>query len=534
MLSTFINSYKVSFVEDANVLIHFLKRIPLIGKKIPDKLYGQTDTKLIIGVIRQVLNVIGQFIRKALYLGIVIYLPAWFMQKKINPDTSIIATFLIIFTCLNLFEGSIVNVLIFNPTKEAFNMISLMRVNPRDYFLSQIIYKMITSIIYFIIPLLVIGFSPVNTIMLLLELTGFRLLGEFIHVYFYDRKKVALVDKSWLIFVIMLIALVGAYGLPIIFSGNLDFAPVIFNPIFFIIVVIVGILSYLYLYNFKHFMTLAKERVTKSAIFNKDKIMKDARFADVRIDDKKMSSELLNTEKFNNKQGFEYLNSIFFFRHRKIVENAIKTRVIIIVAVFAIFSIAMFFVPKFRGQTMSQITNAMPVLVFLMYCLSTTERICKAMFFNCDNSLLRYGYYREGKVILANFRARLKKMIFFNSIPALTICLGMLILGVALDGTNSIVKIIPNLLCVLCLSAFFSIHYLFMYYVLQPYTSELTVKSPLFSIVNFAVYMVCYGCLQIKVASYYFTLGVIVATIVYMVVAVILTNRLAPKTFKLK
>lgn len=534
MLSTFINSYKVSFAEDANVLIHFLKRFPLIGKKIPDKLYGQTDTKITIGVIRQVLNVIGQFIRKSIYLGLVAYLPAWFINKSISPNMPIMATVLIIFTFMNLFEGSIVNVVIFNPTKEAFNMINLMRVNPRDYFLSQIIYKLLSSIIYFMLPLLVIGFSPVQTIMLLLELTGFRLLGEFVHVYFYDTKKVALVDKNWLAGLIVLLALVGAYGLPILIDGSIDFATVIFNPIFFIAVIIIGVLSYLYLYNFKHFMTLAKERVTKAVIFNKDNIMKDARFADVKIDDKKMSADLLNTERFNNKQGFEYLNSIFFFRHRKIVENAIKMRVIFIAAVFVVLGIVMFIVPKCRTEAINLITNAMPVLVFIMYCLSTTERICKAMFFNCDNSLLRYGYYKEGKVILANFRARVKKIIFFNSIPAFTICLGMLIIGIALGGTSSIIKIIPNLLCVLCLSAFFSIHHLFMYYVLQPYTSELTVKSPLFSVVNGVVYFISYMCLRIKVTSYFFTLGVIAATIIYMIVAVILTYRLAPKTFKLK
>ena len=73
-----------------------------------------------------------------------------------------------------------------------------------------------------------------------------------------------------------------------------------------------------------------------------------------------------------------------------------------------------------------------------------------------------------------------------------------------------------------------------MYYVLQPYTAELTVKSPLFKIINMAVYVGSYVCLQIQTSSYYFATGVIIITIVYMVVALILTYKVAPKTFKLK
>jgi len=93
---------------------------------------------------------------------------------------------------------------------------------------------------------------------------------------------------------------------------------------------------------------------------------------------------------------------------------------------------------------------------------------------------------------------------------------------------------LPLFLCILCLSCFFSIHYLFLYYVIQPYTAELTVKSPLFKFINMAMYFACYMCLQLRTSSYYFTAGIIISTIVYMGVALVLTYRIAPRTFKLK
>jgi len=159
---------------------------------------------------------------------------------------------------------------------------------------------------------------------------------------------------------------------------------------------------------------------------------------------------------------------------------------------------------------------------------------CKAMFYNCDSSLLRYSYYREDKVILANFTTRLKKTVLLNIIPAIALSLAIAGVLVASGSSSELFSMLPLFLCILFLSCFFSIHHLFMYYVLQPYTAELTVKSPLFRFINVVIYTLSYICLQIKTTSYYFTLVVHVITITYMAIALILIYKVAPRTFKLR
>jgi hypothetical protein len=47
MVSTFVNSFKFSFTQNANISIYFLNRIPLVGKKIPERLYRQTHSIVI-------------------------------------------------------------------------------------------------------------------------------------------------------------------------------------------------------------------------------------------------------------------------------------------------------------------------------------------------------------------------------------------------------------------------------------------------------------------------------------------------------
>ncbi|MBU3146401.1 hypothetical protein [Clostridium sp. CF012] len=535
MINTFINSFKVTFVERANTFIYFLKRVPLLGKKIPDNIYKKTHAKIVIGIIREILGVLAGFIGKAAYLGIMIILPAYLMTKDIAKMQPI---FLHIFFFLSFVSAPLLKSIIFEKTnKKAFNMITLMKADARQYYLGEILYRNITGFIYFVIPVIIIGsiigFSPLKAIVIVGELIAFILIGEWVQLYIYDKLEVVLMQKWLFMTVIIVLGLALAYGLPLL-GLTIDFNPILFNAYVVITVLSLGVAAFIYLWKFKKYATIAKIQLTKDNLFNKDAFKTDMNFGNVKLDEKKMNKEDLNTKKYNNKQGYEYLNSLFFLRFRRIMVKPIVGRVIFIGIVFLIGMFLVFFMPSKKGELVSAIKKSMPMLVFIMYSMSTGERICKAMFYNCDVSLLRCGYYREAGVILSNFTSRLKRVVMLNLIPALTLCVAIVCIILASGYSSELIGMIPLFLCVICLACFFSIHHLFMYYVLQPYTAELTVKSPLFKFVNMVVYIACYLCLQIKTTTYYFTAGIIITTIVYIIIALILTYRVAPRTFKLK
>ena len=58
-----------------------------------------------------------------------------------------------------------------------------------------------------------------------------------------------------------------------------------------------------------------------------------------------------------------------------------------------------------------------------------------------------------------------------------------------------------------CLSIFFSVHYLVIYYLLQPYNAATEVKSPAYSAIKGLTYVVCYMMLQIDISSLMFGIG---------------------------
>lgn len=535
MIRTFSNSFKVSFAENANTFIHFLKKLPIVGKKIPDTLYKETNVKVALGVVGKIIGLLIGFFRKAFYLGVIILLPSYLITKDIHKS---MPTFLHIFFFLSLVLGPLIGTIILDSTnKKAFNMINLMRCDPREFYIGEILYINIEKFIHFIIPMiiigLIIGLPPYKAFVLMIEFTFLRFIGEFINLTVYKKTKIIMVKNNYIISTVTLLAMACAYGLPIA-GKTIDFQSVIFNIITIISILSLGTLSFLYLWNFKGYTLISKKILTKDKLNDLEAIKTDIKFADVKIDEKKMNKEDLKRGLFENKQGYEYLNALFFQRHRRIMTAPVRIRVFMILAAFIIISgIALFF-PEQRESLFGIIKKSGPVMVFIMYTMSTGERICRAMFYNCDVSLLRYGYYRQGKVILSNFTSRLKRTVLLNIIPAFALCIAMTGIIIISGYASELITMIPLFFSILCLACFFAIHHLFLYYVIQPYTKELTVKSPLFKIVNSIIYIISYICLQVKTSSLYFTLGVMAVTIIYMILALALTYKLAPKTFRLK
>ena len=176
--------------------------------------------------------------------------------------------------------------------------------------------------------------------------------------------------------------------------------------------------------------------------------------------------------------------------------------------------------------------------MFLAYFLFNTlgMRICKAMFYNCDLSLLRYSWYRTPAVVLKNFTIRLSRLLALNL--SVSLILGVGLVGMALlarlplgtyGGTLAAYVISLQLLAVV-----FAVHPLFLYYVFQPYTSDLNVKNPFFSTLNWAMYAVCYACVFLDQPPAGFALLVMGVTVVYTAVALAIVRSRAPRTFRVK
>lgn len=111
---------------------------------------------------------------------------------------------------------------------------------------------------------------------------------------------------------------------------------------------------------------------------------------------------------------------------------------------------------------------------------------------------------------------------------------GLAVLLFASGGTDNPVNYAVLVVSVLCMSVFFSVHYLMIYYLLQPYTAGAEMKSGTYKIVMTITYFVCYLMMRVQMPTFIFGLMTIVFCVAYSVIACVVVYRMAPKTFKLR
>lgn len=537
MITMLLAIFNINATINANRVIFYFKRTPLIGALMPDKIYGDSDLKMIATVVVTILNVIRKFIKKSLYIGLMIILPLLFFYKDI-PSSIRPQAFINLFFFLSFIAGTVQVSVLFETNRNKYTCIKLMRFGARDFVIPTMFARHITNSIYFLPVVLisygVMGGSVWEGLLLLILFTAFRFIGEAGQLFLFDKTGILLRKKYVVPLIVVILACIAAY-LPLYFLMIWPIQQVLFSLPVIIILFAGTLISILYILRYKDFKTAINASIKLDDIMvDMGKAKSEARFRGVRMKESEFTADSLNSRKFENKEGYEYLNAIFFERHRKLLEKPIIRRLCIIAAVFAAATLAVFLFPDLIKNLNNGLLGVLPAFVFIMYFTSLGDQICKAMFYNCDISLLRYGFYRNEDVILKNFKVRLKKVTSLNMISAIVMCVAFMAFIMIVGVSFSMLDFILFVVSILCLSVFFSVHHLFLYYVFQPYTTELGMKNPFFSIINVVVYMICFGCMQLRNVPGFFTVVVIGATIIYIMVALTLVYKMAPKNFRVK
>ena len=176
----------------------------------------------------------------------------------------------------------------------------------------------------------------------------------------------------------------------------------------------------------------------------------------------------------------------------------------------------------------------LPYFVFIIYCINRSSSVTQAMFMNCDHSMLTYRIYRTPKVILGIFKEGLKTLITINLLPAFLIGGGLALLLYLSGETENPLNYAILFISIIAMSIFFSVHYLVMYYLLQPYNVSTEMKSSTYKVVQGLTYIVCWYMIQIQMPIFSFGIATIVFCIAYCLISLFLAYKYAPKTFKLR
>ena len=524
MLKTFITSFKLQNTYRTNSIIYSLKQLPLIKRILPNGLYKSKGLKIFAGIISILWEIINIFIGKIIYIVAMIFMAlSWY--KANNADT-----FIHIFIFLTL-AGGLVNTYMLNPTKDKYYAIILMNINAREYGLSNYYYQLIKLIVGFLPFTILFGMIAGVPLWVQIAIPFFVLAIKLIvmnySIYKFKKTNKAsnenLLNKfSWGFVGICLLL---AYGLPAI---NITLNQTIFLYIF-ILALILGIVSLVKIHKFKDYRRMYKQILTESNIYVQEKVtgtqaMKDISLKQIELDKNYTS----------NKSGFAYFHDLFVKRHRKILTKAVKKQSVVILLIIIAMIIGIQMNDEFKKKTNEILMVYLPYFVFIMYCINRSSSVTQAMFMNCDHSMLTYRIYRTPKVILGIFKERLKTLITINLLPATLIGLGLALLLYLSGGTDNSLNYVILFVSIIAMSIFFSVHYLVMYYLLQPYNVSTEIKSSTYKAVQAITYFVCWYMIQIKLPIFSFGIATIVFCIAYSLISLFLAYKYAPKTFKLR
>lgn len=524
MLKSFIISFKLKNTYRVNSIIYSIKQLPIIKKILPDSLYKNRGLKIFANIISILVEVIGIFIGKLLYIVLMIF-SVLQLYKTNNADT-----FLHIFMFLTLC-GALLNTYMFNPTKDKYYAMILMNMDAKKYTLSNYYYSMLKVIIGFLPFTIIFGLMAGIPLWLCLILPIFvvfsKMIVSYYSIYKFKKTKKATNENipTKIVWGLIGILLAVGYGIPVLgFTINIPIFLVIF-----IIFAILGIISFIKINNFTQYKRMYKQILTNENVYvvqnqTSTQIIKDS-----------VSKQIEYNEKYtSNKNGFAFFHELFVKRHRKILTEAVKKQFVIILIVFIATIIGIWLNNDFKERINGILMEYLPYFVFIMYILNRGTTVTQAMFMNCDHSMLSFRIYRTPKVLLGVFKERLKTLITINLFPAVEIGLGLTLLLFLTGGTDNNLNYVILLISIIAMSIFFSVHYLVMYYLLQPYNVNTEMKSSTYRVVQAITYFVCYYMIQVKLPTLYFGIATITFSVLYCIISLILVYRLAPQTFKLR
>ena len=519
MINSLRMSFKIDMTYAINSFIYSLKRFPIFKDLFPgESLYKSKKAKSIIRVLGLILSSARMILYKIIYFWVIYVLATLLTPKDI---TSGILHIYFIFTIIGMFFN---NKVLATSTKKYFSIV-LFNMDAKEYMKATLWQEILINLITHSIGLWILIQSPLIFLFTIFGFLG-RIIGERLNVWHYTKYKISLTYNYPFYWTVILLSVLATL-LPRI--GMMITSPVI--AIIDIIFLPIALLSYIGLMKIDNYKLIFKRLNTKVRALNSNQSREYSRQAmiDIKEKDKK-----IDEKKLKGKKGYDLFNTIFFERHKEILLRSAKWFASISLLVIVGVGVLVAINPILQKNLNNFLLNNIAWFVIIMYFINRGAIITQAMFYNCDHSMLTFNFYRNPKVILNVFKTRVLTVSKVNLIPASVIAIGLPILLYITGGTPNSIDYISIPIFIITLSIFFSIHYLVIYYLFQPYDKNMKMKSIAYSIISALTYLIAYSLTDFKMSTTLFSIIAIIATVAYSIIALIIVYKKAPQTFKIK
>ncbi|HEM5102649.1 TPA: hypothetical protein U1230_001456 [Streptococcus suis] len=527
---------KYNLYRTVNGFFYYLRKLPLVGKSIPESIFKSYSFKSSLFLVLHIFSIPSRFLVKGIWLTLNFYLASFWINilsgEEFNFWNIIPETWLLGFSIWMTFVSYIYR---FGKGFEPFiakserEFMQNFGLSQSSFLQSQLFVEPIITSLFYLPALLIFSSLSGNWLYLplgLLTIPAGSFTGQALNRWFFNRRILSR-RNSWQSWIILGTGLAAIVCL-ILFRNHL-------SPIFLLPVLVCQVLliwfGYGYLKQQTNHLDYLYYCMDQSLQMDK-KIFELTKGNEYTRQGLQMQAKL-STEKgkdLSHLSGMTYLNALLFDRYKKVLYKKVRGWVLSLVVILVALEAFRYYLEPFE-LTDAVLLRCLPFSFMIMYVASSGKVVAQMVFVNCDISMLHYPFYREAKTIIAGFNYRFLQTFKLNLIFAFSLFLAIMALG---RFAFSMETILLTALLLISLTALFSFHDLFIYYILQPFTKDMEVVNPVYKFLSGALYWVAYLNIKLDIGSHLYILLISIAMITYVSIGYWILLKKAPQTFRLK
>ena len=527
---------KYNLHRTVNGFFYYLRKLPLVGKSIPESIFKSYSFKSGLFLVLHILSIPSRFLVKGIWLTIYSCIAAFWIKLLSNNQLDFWQipsdTWLLGFSMWMVFVGYTYRFgKGFEPSiaKSEREFMQNFGLSQSNFLQSQLFIEPIITSLSYLPALLIFSSLSGNWLYLplgLLTIPAGSFTGQALNRWFFNRRILS-GRNSWQSWIILGTGLAAIASL-ILFRNHLS--PIFLLPVLACQVLLIWF-GYRYLKQQTNHLDYFYYCMDQSLQMDKNffELTKGNEYTrqGLQMQDK------LSTEKgkdLSHLSGMTYLNALLFDRYKKVLYKKVRNWVLSLVVILVALEALRYYLGPFE-LTDAILLRFLPFSFMIMYIASSGKVVAQMVFVNCDISMLHYPFYREAKTIIAGFNYRFWQICKLNLIFACSLFLTIMVLG---RFAFSMETILLTALLLISLTALFSFHDLFIYYILQPFTKDMEVVNPVYKFLSGALYWVAYLNIKLDLGSHLYILLISIAMITYVSIGYWILLKKAPQTFRLK
>ena len=518
----------IYFYVHANIFLDFIRKIPVISGILPDNLFKNRLVKRIACVLGVICNVIKQLIYKSIPVYIVISLiPGYAARFMHRPLTMWEQCFLyIMFFCV---ISAIYQCRIFKTNEQDYMYLHHFMMNPDIYYRYKTMVLLLNQVLIQLPVLVYVFKGDIVTVGMLIAVKLFSVYfsGAVYVLWFKKSSRIPKVRARMLISAVLAVAAAAVFWMGL---GNIVISGYV-QLIIAVVLCAAGIISITYIFKNADFRKIAVVYAGKNVLSLHISI------SDVVDEGEDSFTEFtaqVNEKYYNSHKDMDmgkYLNRTLFYRLGKLIKThysqTVKMNIVLGIVFGVLIRMGVLHIDS------SNVTEYSPVFISVVSNMTYARALLQLAFRNMDMPFLYNGLYLDKKLIKKGVFYRYGYLLKHDMITYISICINLLLIIFIGNIRLSPMTILAEGVLILSALLIYETFYFMEYYLIQPYSEDITIVSPFRRIAGVVEFLFSFVILFIRENLTQYVLPVFIFAIALIIFFALLVNKLVSKTFVL-